>query len=263
MRLALNRGFPRALCRCPRRECGTRPGPELAELHRLLRGDRADVPGRRRGLRPAVQARVEGVDVDRARLVLRTVRRRRSPCLLRARLEPPPGRDRRHRAFDDEPRGRLCGAGFQDPQAALDLRRSVGYCRRHLAQLAERQDPFASAVLADASVEGALLQLEEHPRPFGRGRRHARTHCPVCTSLVSLQQTASGCSASSPRPTRPSPTSTGARTASATTITGRLHDVRRLKKSFDYRSDAPSPELARAWRRAFRALRDDPGRLPC
>ena len=33
---------------------------------------------------------------------------RRSPRLLRARLEPPPGRDRRARAFDDEPRRRLC-----------------------------------------------------------------------------------------------------------------------------------------------------------
>ena len=52
--------------------------PELADLHRLLRRNRAHVPCRGRGRRAAVPTRVEGLDLDRSRLVLRPVRRRRA-----------------------------------------------------------------------------------------------------------------------------------------------------------------------------------------
>ena len=69
--------------------------PELAELHRVVRGNRAHLPRRRRGGRAAVPSRVEGLALDRLRLVLRAVRGRRPGRVLRARLEPPAGRGRR------------------------------------------------------------------------------------------------------------------------------------------------------------------------
>ena len=45
--------------------------PELAQLHRLVRRHRADLPRRRRGRRAAVPPRVAGVALDRARQLLR------------------------------------------------------------------------------------------------------------------------------------------------------------------------------------------------
>ena len=70
-----------------RRQRDPRRRPELAELHRLVRRHRPDVPGGRRGRRAPAAARMEGVDLDRPRLVLRPVRRRRARRVLRPRLE--------------------------------------------------------------------------------------------------------------------------------------------------------------------------------
>jgi len=100
----------RARRRSGRRQRSEHRRPELAELPRLVRRDPAHVPRRRRGGCAAATPRVEGVRLDRARLVRRAVRRRRAARLLRPRLEPPSGRDRRHRALDDQPRGRLRSA---------------------------------------------------------------------------------------------------------------------------------------------------------
>ena len=97
----------RARGRGDRRQRDPRRRPELAQLHRLVRGHRPDLPGGSRGRRTAAEARVEGVDRDRARLVLRAVRGRRARRVLRARLEPPAGGDRRPRALHDEPRSRV------------------------------------------------------------------------------------------------------------------------------------------------------------
>src|SRR5438067_7502692 len=80
------RRVDRAAGRCHRRQRGTPRRSELADLHRLVRGDRPDVPGGGGGGRPAARRRVEGVGFDRARIVLRPVRRRRPRHVLRARL---------------------------------------------------------------------------------------------------------------------------------------------------------------------------------
>ena len=112
--------------------------PSWLELPRLVRRHRADLPGGRRGRRAAVPARVEGLALDRPRQLLRAVRRRRPARLLRPRLEPSPGGDRRPRALDDEPRRRLRGARRDRPQPRArrqaadvrDLRHRHRHCRR-------------------------------------------------------------------------------------------------------------------------------------
>src|SRR5262249_41810471 len=68
----------RAGGRVRRRERLLAHGSRLVGVSRLLRRSRTDLPRGRGGRRPAVPPRVEGVVVDRARLLRRTVRRRRS-----------------------------------------------------------------------------------------------------------------------------------------------------------------------------------------
>ena len=130
---------------------------ELAELHRLVRRDRADLPGRRRGGRAAVPARVASVALDRAGELLRAVRRRRPALLLRSRLVAPPGRDRRPRALDDEPGRRLRGAGRDRPEPRAGRQAAdVGHLR-HRHRDGRRPDrPVHQADALDRPVRARL-----------------------------------------------------------------------------------------------------------
>ena len=131
-----------------------------------------DVPRRRRGRRAAVPSRLARLDVDRPRFVLRPVRGRRAARVLRPRLEPAAGRDRGHRALDDEPRGRLLGAGGDgpqpdDPRQAPDGRhlrdrlRHRGRARRpvHHADRLDRARSSASSLLLVVGTAGARAMV--------------------------------------------------------------------------------------------------------
>ena len=144
--------------------------PELAQLPRLVRRHRAHVPGRGRGGRAAVPARVEGVALDRARLVLRAVRGRRPARLLRARLGPAAGRDRRPRALDDEPRRRVRGARRDRAQPrARRQAADVGDVRHGHRDRRRADDPVHQADDVDRPVRARLDRA--HRRPAARLRR--------------------------------------------------------------------------------------------
>lgn len=169
--------------------------------------------------------------------------------------------------------------GFQDPEADRKLARSIGYCPRHLEQLARRHDPFASASVALASVGGALdaLSASRVPPP-------AASACPVCASLAVAEELALAALV----PLLEADAELAAayqageglcydhlgraaelhgRRAKALLEHGRRtlerhrQALERLLASFDYRARGPDRDLAGAWRRGFLALHGDPGRV--
>jgi len=169
--------------------------------------------------------------------------------------------------------------GFQDADADRRLARSIGYCPRHLAQLARRHDPFASASIALASVRGALDALARRrvPPPAAKA-------CPACASLEVAEKLA----LSALPPLLDGDAALAAEYAAgeglcydhlslAAELNGRRakalleqgrrtlerqrEALERLLASFDYRAEPPDREQAGAWRRAFAALRGDPGRV--
>jgi len=171
--------------------------------------------------------------------------------------------------------------GFQDPEAALRVARSIGYCRRHADQLELEHDLFAAAKLTRASVLGALEQLE--PKPGRRSTPAAGSRCPVCRSLVSSEQDALAAlgrlledAAFAERYrhsdglcfdhvglalTRRTQGAGLIRAHARATLDGHEAQLRRLVQSFDYRAKPADAELASAWKRATQALRGDPGRI--
>lgn len=169
--------------------------------------------------------------------------------------------------------------GFQDPDAERRLARSVGYCPRHLAQLARRHDPFAAASLALASVRGALAALEGRRAP-----PPPASACPVCSSLATAEALAVRALVPLLEGDAEAQAAYAAgeglcydhlglvaevhgRRARALLEQGRRtlerhrEALERLIASFDYRAQAPDREQAGAWRRAFAALRGEPGRV--
>ena len=166
--------------------------PELAELHRVLCRDPAHVPRRRRGRRPAAPPGVESVRVDRARLVRRALRRRRPARLLRARLEPSPGRDRGDRALHDQPRGRLCGSGRDRPQPDAGRQApDVGDLRHRPGTVDRADDPLHQADDLDDPVRRRVAGADLRPaadrpvvlpplrRPRDRAGDQARLRLPL------------------------------------------------------------------------------------
>jgi hypothetical protein len=175
--------------------------------------------------------------------------------------------------------------GFQDSQAYLDLVESVGYCPRHLAQLAARNDVFAAAGLASASVKGALRRLDVRPPRFRRRRiRRAGDRCPPCRLLAThealLLRALSTLLEGDAEALRSYQGSEGLcfdhvaasyslRLDELGVLVGhararlrsRLEEVERLQASFDYQAAPATRELAGAWRRAFAAVRDHPGHV--
>jgi hypothetical protein len=174
--------------------------------------------------------------------------------------------------------------GFQDPDADARLFQSIGYCHRHLAQLAARNDVFAAASLALASIEGALSRVERARLRRGNGFPRAGDGCPVCANLAGSEESA--LQALVPLLERDADLAAAyggsdglcyEHLGVAVAIHGRrarellVHAQERLSahrdalvalvNSFDYRSAPADVELSGAWSRAFRALRDNPGRI--
>jgi hypothetical protein len=175
--------------------------------------------------------------------------------------------------------------GFQDSAAAVDLRRSLGYCRRHVEQLARQRDAFASALLAAASLRGALATLLRERSSFRRRElQRPGFGCPVCARLADWQElcvrrlaelvasdtafadnyrASDGLCFDHLGPALHAGAAAMALKEHAVERLERLEgEVRALAASFEYRSRPPTAELATAWRRAFAALRGDPGRVP-
>ena len=158
----------RALRRLRRRQRAPPGRAELAQLPRLVRRHRPHVPGRGRGGRAAVPARVEGVALDRARLVLRAVRGHRPARVLRARLGPAAGGDRRARALDDEPRRRVRGPRRDRPQPrARRQAADVGDLRHGHRDGCRADDPLHQADGVDRPVRARLDRARR--RPAARG----------------------------------------------------------------------------------------------
>jgi hypothetical protein len=206
--------------------------------------------------------------------VLRAVARRGCPICRRLRAE-----ERRYWFY-------LLYEGFQSPTADARLRDSIGFCRRHRGQLVQRRDVFALGSIALASVEGALRRLDQRPprRPLPTRRVAASgSGCPLCASLVEVERSAL-------ETLTTLLTRDGARErygasdgvcfdhaglalerrlpaaqligAQARRLLGeRREELRRLMRSFDYRQEGASPELAAAPLETLRALGGDPGRL--
>ena len=121
--------------------------PSWLALRRLVRRDRAHVPRRRRGRRPAVQARVEGV-------ARRSGSSRSSAPFVVVGLlayyglgwNQRPGRDRRDRALDDEPRRRLRRARRDRAEPDRDRQAAhVGDVRHRLRHRARRSRSCSSS----------------------------------------------------------------------------------------------------------------------
>jgi len=176
--------------------------------------------------------------------------------------------------------------GFQDPEAGAALRRSIGYCRRHLGQLADHNDVFAAANLALASVGGALERLDASRGRWGKRRvsQPAGAGCPACTHTEATEHAAleSLGPLLEKEPTihdlyRSSAGLCFDHVAKAQRIGVEglslleAHARRRLEeqatdlacliRSFDYQTESADAQLAGAWKRAFRAIRGDPGRV--
>lgn len=174
--------------------------------------------------------------------------------------------------------------GFQDAGAATTLRRTVGYCHRHLRQLRHHHDTFAGSSLAHASLEGALERLAEGPRRARVRPRLRPLSCPVCEHLAGYERLALealGRLLDRDDEVRTAYGEHGglcfahleialARRVEAADMLrehgarrlGRLKDeVQRLHESYRYDRESADGELASSWLRAFRALRGDPGRI--
>lgn len=174
--------------------------------------------------------------------------------------------------------------GFQDPGAATTLRRTVGYCHRHLRQLRHHHDTFAGSSLAHASLEGALERLLDDSRRARVRSRRQPLSCPVCEHLAGYEQLAlealgrlldrdeevraayrehSGlCFAHLELAlARRVEAADMLREHGARRLRRLKEDVQRLHESYRYDREPADAELAGSWLRAFRALRGDPGRI--
>jgi hypothetical protein len=170
--------------------------------------------------------------------------------------------------------------GFQDPEVKADVRDSLGYCARHVGQLAARQDVFAFAVLARAAVEGALAALTDAGGLRRRSVPPPGRRCPACRMLASTERNALDALGVLLDRDRRFLELYGAADglclghialarAGSAVLRAQARarfdllavELARLIYSFDYRAEPAGRDLAGAWRRAFRALRDDPGPL--
>jgi hypothetical protein len=172
--------------------------------------------------------------------------------------------------------------GFQEPDAVAAVRRSVGYCRRHEAQLAARRDAFALAVLSHAAVVGALERLARGaPRLRRGGADGVGRDCPVCAELARTERgaldrllagladgrLAAAYEASDgvcfdhvrAAPGTPRAGAARLRRDARARLERQRMELDELIGTFDYRAAGAAPEQARAWRRALAALRGDPG----
>ena len=176
---------------------------------------------------------------------------------------------------------------FQGPGAKLEVRGSIGYCPRHLRQLEAHNDLLPSANMAHESVLGALERLRKPRRGWFWRRSRIPTagwRCPVCRQLepgelyalqalgnllesdrelAAVYQRSEGlCFEHAARFLESRiPGAAIIRARILQTLEQHLEETGRLVRSFDYQKESAGRELAGAWRRAFLALRDDPGRI--
>jgi uncharacterized protein DUF6062 len=178
--------------------------------------------------------------------------------------------------------------GFQDHGVLNAYRAAAGICARHLAQLAARDDHFAAAKLAHASLQGAIDAVQ-HTKRRGRWRRPTELPrpgraCPVCEALRrheahgldtltqildtehdTHQQFATsdglclghlGLALLGRRPV-----TDALRERLLTVAAQRTADVQRFLDAHDYRASSLAGDDAQSWRRAFALLQDTPGRV--